>query len=816
MAKTLLSIAAISAVTGAAFTSAYGIYREVEDSSKKSVDGNLITSPSSSSSSSAATSSFSEELAVPPVVTMRIEELRKNLVNAKNAAAKKEVLYEMSVRMDYARAPDPEMYGSPRIWRREVYKACLVNILNEVHNKEHDAVLSVLASEVLFFISQEDSVRKRFGKYALNYFLNTLKNYKENDVYLLRHMCDIVSFLITDCAENLAITLDSCVLPYLCTMVDTAKGTTSEVYIDLSKAALATIEKIATSITPEELVSTIVNSSVTRATDEEKMRVEKRKEEEEARAEAERSKSEGDGEKTIDGMSDEQGVSEAVVQEELEKTISESSNAEEFEYSDEVKKRAKDLALIARSVVIVALAELGLAHLGAREIFLSSSTRMSTTKEQLKATATARRYVELAQRNLNYCLHLDPTRGDIAFAFGTRMKRADTAEEAAECFQRAIEIDPTNTPARAQLGLLLIRQARHETKEAGVRELETVLAEMNGTYGNENRLRISECGGVIREQQLGREEQDGDDDDEDDEKEEDLFAQRVGNKESDQEEQEYIDLSRLYSELSTACGSMKQYDTAIQHGEKAVHLDSSRARYHYALARALKDYSTPSSSGSASKKIYPRLVEAIEQFQQAADCDDVSSTLLPSIFYNIGICRRRLGQHGEAVDSFRRAAKLSEWDVNPRFALGATLMDLEQYEEAIQCYREINLLHPDHPEVYFGLALAYRQLQRREEEVKAKRRIVGILKKNVELEADYFATKGRSYIKDLHRMIQEEKDHLRALMGDRRNALEGQADRESEEDEEEEQRRKQGKTASAAESLLADLEKLSIIGTREY
>ena len=84
---------------------------------------------------------------------------------------------------------------------------------------------------------------------------------------------------------------------------------------------------------------------------------------------------------------------------------------------------------------------------------------------------------------------------------------------------------------------------------------------------------------------------------------------------------------------------------------------------------------------------------------------------------NLGNELRRLGQHQQAIISYRMAIALAPGSAVGHFNLGAALQDERNYSEAVQVYREAIRLKPEFAEAYHELGSVLLKLGRLDEEV---------------------------------------------------------------------------------------------------
>ena len=83
--------------------------------------------------------------------------------------------------------------------------------------------------------------------------------------------------------------------------------------------------------------------------------------------------------------------------------------------------------------------------------------------------------------------------------------------------------------------------------------------------------------------------------------------------------------------------------------------------------------------------------QALAYYQQALEIGGPQ----PDLLTDMGVCYRRMGNPGKAVEAFRQARKLDPRHENSALNLGIVLFhDLGQKEEALAAWREYLELNP--------------------------------------------------------------------------------------------------------------------------
>jgi tetratricopeptide (TPR) repeat protein len=204
------------------------------------------SSPSSSSSSSSSSSPLPPS---PPATSMHVQQCLTTLMAPTGTMAeKKRALWEMLCRMnpEMSRAGDAAM-GTPQQFRVELARQgarVLLEVLDT--HVEGDAVLNVLAAQAIFFLAQEEVLRAPLGRLCLPQLLGYVASFRSYDVYVLRYVCDTITFLIDGhtAAKNFSLVAESNAIHDLCTIVRKAQERDDDAFADLAIAAAGLIEKI--------------------------------------------------------------------------------------------------------------------------------------------------------------------------------------------------------------------------------------------------------------------------------------------------------------------------------------------------------------------------------------------------------------------------------------------------------------------------------------------------------------------------------------------------------------------------------------------
>jgi len=99
-----------------------------------------------------------------------------------------------------------------------------------------------------------------------------------------------------------------------------------------------------------------------------------------------------------------------------------------------------------------------------------------------------------------------------------------------------------------------------------------------------------------------------------------------------------------------------------------------------------------------------KLDEALEAFEEILARPDGKS---PFVHFNLGIIYEAKGNYGDAAEQFRQAVLLKPDYETARMLLGASLMELGQYQEAITEFSHIVDGNPEAPKALLQMAIAH-------------------------------------------------------------------------------------------------------------
>ena len=201
------------------------------------------------------------------------------------------------------------------------------------------------------------------------------------------------------------------------------------------------------------------------------------------------------------------------------------------------------------------------------------------------------------------------------------------------------------------------------------------------------------------------------------------------------------DFPQLYEDLGSALAMQSKFEEAISEFEKAIQLQPSLPLAHKKLGQAL------AAIGRGS--------EADEAFQEYVDSDPERATIVRGVEF------RRDGKNDEAIKTFRKVLKENPHNVNamrhlavsywhgekrledaeallrratqitPQFSgawltLGALLMEMNKYLDAITAYTKATELEEKNADAWAGLGNAYARAMNPEEAARAFERSIAI------------------------------------------------------------------------------------------
>lgn len=206
-----------------------------------------------------------------------------------------------------------------------------------------------------------------------------------------------------------------------------------------------------------------------------------------------------------------------------------------------------------------------------------------------------------------------------------------------------------------------------------------------------------------------------------------------------------------HNELGSALYRLNRSENAEESFRRALELDPDHRNARQNIAEM--------------RRIEGRFAESIEWYRAALDIDPEFA----EAHAGMGVALFRLGRYEAAAESLAQAVSLGP-DVLPIsgfYLLAEALRRLRRHEEAIEAYRDVLEIDPEHASAHAGIGFASLRLKRHAE-------AIGWLGRSVSLQpespvADRHVAMGRAY-QELGRTPDAAKQYERALMIDSDNA----------------------------------------------
>lgn len=145
-----------------------------------------------------------------------------------------------------------------------------------------------------------------------------------------------------------------------------------------------------------------------------------------------------------------------------------------------------------------------------------------------------------------------------------------------------------------------------------------------------------------------------------------------------------------------------KWDEAAKEYEAVLRQNPSIPGIHYRLGRVL--VSKPGFGPEAAEK-------AKKEFEEELQIDPSNA----GAEYVLGALARQKEEWGEAVAHFSRATKLDAGFADAFLGLGASLIAIKQFTEAIPSLETAVRLQPDNPDAHYNLATAYSRVGRKDD-----------------------------------------------------------------------------------------------------
>lgn len=109
--------------------------------------------------------------------------------------------------------------------------------------------------------------------------------------------------------------------------------------------------------------------------------------------------------------------------------------------------------------------------------------------------------------------------------------------------------------------------------------------------------------------------------------------------------------------------------------------------------KALKEYDIAEVSFSAGN-----YKKALTHFEKAVKIDDNFAFA----WDNIGMCHRKLGNYKKAIESYKKSLKIDPFGEMPLVNLPVVYQLNNQLDRALEAYKNLQDIHPEHAESYYG------------------------------------------------------------------------------------------------------------------
>ena len=151
---------------------------------------------------------------------------------------------------------------------------------------------------------------------------------------------------------------------------------------------------------------------------------------------------------------------------------------------------------------------------------------------------------------------------------------------------------------------------------------------------------------------------------------------------------------------------------AVPELKEAIKENPNSHESHYLLALSLTETG--------------KLKEAIEEFKRVIELADKNDPKVLS-YYNMGNAYADLGEHDQAIESYKQAIKLNPTLSKPHYNLGLAYAASRRTSDAAAEFAEAVKLRPDYAQAHYNLGVAYLQLGKKQEAEEQSRKL-GTLK----------------------------------------------------------------------------------------
>lgn len=238
------------------------------------------------------------------------------------------------------------------------------------------------------------------------------------------------------------------------------------------------------------------------------------------------------------------------------------------------------------------------------------------------------------------------------------------------------------------------------------------------------------------------------------------------------------DFAEAHTMKGLACGNLMQHDEAITSFKRALQLDSNLSLAHAYLAwqyNLIGKRGQALASVEKAIQLKPDFIEAYDMkasiLEQMGRIDDAVAAAQQAVHLNpaspeallaLGWEMDEAGKPGKALEYARKAAQ-----IKPGFRMAETNMcraynDLGRYGDALQICQSALVREPADPETLFYLAIAYERLGQTDQALRSYRRSVDGFKKLDEPDGYFYFLWGNADYR-LGRFTQALEDYSKAL-----------------------------------------------------
>lgn len=201
------------------------------------------------------------------------------------------------------------------------------------------------------------------------------------------------------------------------------------------------------------------------------------------------------------------------------------------------------------------------------------------------------------------------------------------------------------------------------------------------------------------------------------------------------------------NQLGSVYVRLGQYDKAIKAFEEVIRSNPSDLKANYNLAYAYdmsgqyvqaaplyrKLISLNPQNAKAYYGLLFRLHDKAGQYEKAVEVGQEIINLdqdNPNDYYNLGIIYMKLGNYESALETFDRVLSLDSHFDPAIYNIGLVYFKQKKYADAIQAFTKFTELKTDNPDAYYNIGAASLQLKKYEQAIKP-------LQRAIELKPDY-------------------------------------------------------------------------------